>query len=77
MLAHVDAFPERRLPVEFERLRTNCLAATGALVTARDTSLLLARTTGQTQDIWHTIQLHLAIGADPRHWRFMRNMRNC
>ncbi|KTF67839.1 MULTISPECIES: HTH domain-containing protein [unclassified Sphingomonas] len=65
-LEHVDAFPERRLPVELERLRTNCLAATGALVTARDTSLLLARTTGQTQDIWHTIQLHLAIGAAPQ-----------
>ena len=64
-LENLDAFPGNKLPVELERVRTLCLAATGELVTARDTSLLIAQSTKSPVDLWRSIQLQLTIGAAP------------
>ena len=64
-LGNVDAFPDGRLPADLERLRAECQAGSGELVAARSTSLLLAQTTGQPRDIWRSIELHIATGAEP------------
>lgn len=61
----VDAFPGGRLPADLERLRAECQAGTGELVAARSTSLLLAQATRQPRDIWRSIELHIATGAEP------------
>ncbi|KQZ61330.1 hypothetical protein ASD67_19025 [Sphingopyxis sp. Root1497] len=65
-LSRVDAFPESKLPVELDRLRAECLAATGSLLHARDASLVIARATGQPHDVWRSIHFQLAIGAAPK-----------
>lgn len=65
-LTRIDAFPEAKLPVELERLRAECLAATGSLLHARDSSLAISRATGQPRDVWRSIQFQLAIGAAPK-----------
>ena len=64
-LGNVDAFPGGRLPADLERLRTECQAGSGELVAARSTSLLLAQATAQPRDIWRSIELHIATGAEP------------
>lgn len=64
-LDDAEAFPGGRLPADLERLRAECLASSGELITARNTSLALAEATMQPRDIWRAIEFHLATGAEP------------
>lgn len=64
-LARTSAFPGQRLPLDLERLRANCLAASGDLVLARETSVIIARKTGQAADLWQSIEFQIASGAAP------------
>ncbi|MEJ7927932.1 hypothetical protein WG908_14350 [Sphingobium sp. AN641] len=62
-LDNLSAFPNGRLPVDLQRLRTECLAGSGEIMAAREASLAIARTSGQTGDLWRSIEYHLASGA--------------
>ena len=64
-MRNLNAFPNGALPVDLERVRTECLAVSGDLVGARNASLELARATLDGQDIWRSIGFHIATGAAP------------
>ncbi|HEY5712600.1 MAG TPA: hypothetical protein VIT38_11960 [Allosphingosinicella sp.] len=64
VLARADAFPGNALPLDLERLRAASLAVSGDLVGARQASLELAATTRHPNDLWRTIGLQLATGAE-------------
>ncbi|QGP79398.1 HTH domain-containing protein [Sphingobium sp. CAP-1] len=62
-LDNVDAFPGKKLPVDLQRLRIECLAGAGEIVRARETSIEIARSTGVVADLWRSIEFQLASGA--------------
>lgn len=62
-LDNVDAFPGKKLPVDLQRLRIECLAGAGEIVRARETSIEIARSTGVVTDLWRSIEFQLASGA--------------
>lgn len=64
-LDNVDAFPGKKLPVDLQRLRIECLAGAGEIVRARETSIEIARSTGVVADLWRSIEFQLASGAAP------------